>query len=213
MPDQQTRELAMFPLGSVLFPHGSLPLHIFEIRYQKLLNHALEAEREFGVVLITRGSEVGGGEERAEIGTIAKIQEYQRFDDGRAAVMSTGTKRFQVLEWLDDDPFPRATVRELEPEIVRAEDRDHLAIAHKSFDELLELGLRLGRLDSVPDSDWLTDVDDASWQLAGRSPCSAHDQYSILAAPTRVERLRKIDALLKDVYADLELMGGMDAPG
>ena len=49
-------ELPMFPLGSVLLPGGVLPLHIFEVRYQQLLNHALETDRRFGVVLITRGS-------------------------------------------------------------------------------------------------------------------------------------------------------------
>ena len=89
-------ELPMFPLGSVLLPGGVLPLHIFEVRYQQLLNHALETDRRFGVVLITRGSEVGGGEVRTDIGTIAHIDEYQRFDDGRAAVVSHGTGRFEV---------------------------------------------------------------------------------------------------------------------
>ena len=109
-------EVPMFPLGSVLFPGGLLPLHIFEIRYQQLLNHALESDRRFGVVLISRGSEVGGGETRTDVGTLAVIDDHQRFDDGRAAVVCHGTSRFEVVEWLEDDPYPRARVRELEPE-------------------------------------------------------------------------------------------------
>ena len=60
MTEPDVVEMPMFPLGSVLFPSGVLPLHIFEIRYQQLLNHALESDRRFGVVLISRGSEVGG---------------------------------------------------------------------------------------------------------------------------------------------------------
>lgn len=208
--DDGVVEMPMFPLGSVLFPFGPLPLHIFEPRYQQLLNHALEGDRRFGVVLITRGSEVGGGEERAPIGTIAHIEEHQRFDDGRAAVISTGGPRFEVVEWLEDAPYPRALVREFPIKPVIAEHRELFAAARKSFDDLLELGLRLGRLESAPASDWETDIEQASWQLAGRSPCTALDQYSILAAPTRSERLVKIDELLKDVYTDLELMGRLE---
>ncbi|MET1002223.1 MAG: LON peptidase substrate-binding domain-containing protein, partial [Acidimicrobiia bacterium] len=51
----------MFPLGSVLFPHALLPLHVFEPRYRVMMRHCLEGDKEFGVVLIERGSEVGGG--------------------------------------------------------------------------------------------------------------------------------------------------------
>gem|GEM_PF-5636209 len=67
--------MAMFPLGSVLFPGGVLPLHIFETRYQQLLNHALESDRRFGVVLIERGHEVGGGDQRTSIGTVCRTVE------------------------------------------------------------------------------------------------------------------------------------------
>jgi len=208
--DEAVIEMPMFPLGSVLFPQGALPLHIFEPRYQQLLNHALESDRRFGTVLITRGSEVGGGEERTPIGTVVHIDEHQRFDDGRAAVISTGRQRLEVVEWLEDDPYPRAMVRELPEEIVIAEHRELFATARQSFDNLLDLGHRLGRLDSVPGSEWETDIEQASWQLAARSPCTALDQYSILSAPTRAARLAKINELLLEVYADLELMGRLD---
>ena len=204
-------EMPMFPLGSVLFPLGVMPLHIFEIRYQQLLNHALETDRRFGVVLISRGSEVGGGEVRNDIGTIASIDEYQRFDDGRAAVVSHGTGRFEVIEWLEDDPYPRALICELEVEPEGRNDRDLLRTARDRFEAVIELGQRLGRLESAPEADWLSELDDATWQLAGRSPCTALDQYSILSAPTRAERLERIDHLLNEVYIDLELMGGLDS--
>jgi len=59
----------------------------------------------------------------------------------------------------------------------------------------------------VPGIDWDPDLETATWQLAGRSPCTPHDQYAILAAPSRAERLAKIGSLLADVAADLELMG------
>ena len=211
MSDADVTELPMFPLGSVLFPGGLLPLHIFEIRFQQLLNHALENDRRFGVVLISRGSEVGGGEVRTNIGTVAYIEEYQRFDDGRAAVVCHGVTRFEVVDWLADNPYPRALVRELEIEPVGPHDRDLLHAARARFDALIELGQRLGRLQSTPEVEWLPELDEASWQLAGLSPCSALDQYTILAAPSRAERLGRLDHLLSEVYTDLELMGGLDS--
>ncbi len=63
----------MFPLGTVLFPSMVLPLHVFEPRYRQLTLECIEAEREFGVVLIARGSEVGGGDQRRSVGTLARI--------------------------------------------------------------------------------------------------------------------------------------------
>lgn len=219
MTDSDTFEMPMFPLGSVLFPDGVLPLHIFEIRYQQLLNHVLEGDRRFGVVLISRGSEVGGGDLRNDIGTIAHIDEHHRFDDGRAAVVSSGVGRLQVVEWLDDAPYPRALVRELAPEPVGEHDSALVALARSSFDELVAVGRRLGRIESVPEAEWIMDLssasglDAASWQLANRAPCSALDRYSVLAAATRQARLERIDELLREVRTDLELMGELgDTP-
>ncbi len=83
-----TRRLAMFPLQTVLFPGAILPLHIFEPRYRKMLADCLSGDGTFGVVLISRGSEVGGGDQRVAVGTEARIEEASRFDDGRWAVIA-----------------------------------------------------------------------------------------------------------------------------
>ena len=63
----------MFPLGSVLLPGVVMPLHIFEPRYRALARRCLEGDRRFGVVLIERGSEVGGGDVRCGVGTRAEV--------------------------------------------------------------------------------------------------------------------------------------------
>src|SRR5882757_6408667 len=73
----------MFPLGNVLFPHAQLPLHVFEPRYRALAETCLAGDGEFGVVLIERGSEVGGGDTRFSIGTVARIVAAGRLPDGR----------------------------------------------------------------------------------------------------------------------------------
>src|SRR5580658_1736392 len=107
------RQLAMFPLSSVLFPGAELPLHVFEPRYRDLTDHCLAGDGEFGVVLIARGSEVGGGDQRFAVGTVAQIAAASRFDDGRWALLVEGTRRIAVTEWLADAPYPRAVVDDL----------------------------------------------------------------------------------------------------
>ena len=61
--------LPMFPLSAVLFPHATMPLHVFEPRYRTLMQDCLAGDPRFGVVLIERGSEVGGGDQRSRLGT------------------------------------------------------------------------------------------------------------------------------------------------
>ncbi|MGN6600680.1 MAG: LON peptidase substrate-binding domain-containing protein, partial [Actinomycetes bacterium] len=110
MSASDTVELPMFPLGSVLFPGMPLPLQVFEPRYLALVSDLLAGEaQEFGVVLIERGSEVGGGDVRFEVGTVATIVSVQ-VADGFIALLARGGRRFQVVRWLADDPYPRAEV-------------------------------------------------------------------------------------------------------
>src|SRR2546429_1659145 len=104
------KPLPMFPLGTVLFPHAVLPLHIFEERYRALVETCLRGDGRFGVVLIERGYEVGGGDTRFGVGTVARIVEAARTPDGRYLLATVGTDRFRVKKWLDDDPYPRAEI-------------------------------------------------------------------------------------------------------
>src|SRR6476661_11228811 len=108
--------LAMFPLGSVLFPHMPLRLRVFEERYLLMLMELFKgAQARFGVVLIERGHEVGGGDQRFAVGTVAEIVQLGA-EDGFVGLVAQGSTRFEVVEWLEDAPHPRAVVREL-PEL------------------------------------------------------------------------------------------------
>ncbi|MGH3578652.1 MAG: LON peptidase substrate-binding domain-containing protein, partial [Mycobacterium sp.] len=105
-----TGTLGMFPLSTVLFPHAGLPLHVFEERYRSLMADCLERGDDFGVVLIARGSEVGGGDQRFEVGTVARISHASRQDDGRLIILARGIERMRVRRWLAEAPYPLAEV-------------------------------------------------------------------------------------------------------
>ena len=88
----------MFPLATVLFPYMPLPLRVFEERYLVMLAKVLEDETsEFGIVLIERGAEVGGGEHRFGVGTVARITQLLE-GEGFVGVVAEGTERFEVVE-------------------------------------------------------------------------------------------------------------------
>ncbi|HXN63383.1 MAG TPA: LON peptidase substrate-binding domain-containing protein, partial [Acidimicrobiales bacterium] len=104
--------LPMFPLSAVLFPHASMPLHVFEARYRVLMRDCLEGDPRFGVVLIERGSEVGGGDQRSALGTRGVITRAAEMPDGRWVLEVRGEAVVEIDGWLPDDPYPLALVTE-----------------------------------------------------------------------------------------------------
>lgn len=105
-------ELPLFPLNSVLFPGASLPLHIFEERYKRMISHCIESKSPFGVLLIRQGNEVGEAAEPFEVGTTARIARVQHLDKGRMNVVCVGGQRFRLLRRLREAPY---AVGEVEP--------------------------------------------------------------------------------------------------
>src|SRR4051812_43593478 len=87
--------LPMFPLNAVVFPGMALPLHVFEPRYRALTRHCLDTDRRFGSVLIERGSEVGGGDVRFDVGTCVRIVEADELPDGRWVLVAVGVERLR----------------------------------------------------------------------------------------------------------------------
>ena len=191
--------LPMFPLGTVLFPHAVLPLHVFEPRYRALIRDCLNSGMEFGVVLIERGSEVGGGDTRFGVGTVARITEATEFPDGRWAVLAVGGRRIRVATWLPDDPYPLALVESL-PEL-RLDERAALLLddAARAVRRALALAAELGE-PAAPTSFTLDDDPDiAAYQLAALAPLGPVDQQRLLETPDPAERLRLVVVLASDL--------------
>ena len=92
------RQIPIFPLQTVLFPGGFLPLHIFEPRYRTMVKFCLEHQSEFGVVLIKEGEGVGETPVPCDVGTAVRILHVEHLDDGDMNIITAGEYRFQILE-------------------------------------------------------------------------------------------------------------------
>lgn len=98
-PALTLQSLPLFPLGTVLFPGGVLPLRIFEVRYLDMIARCHKAGAPFGVVLLTQGSEVRrpeGTEAFSHVGTLAAILDIETPRAGLMMVRASGTQRFRV---------------------------------------------------------------------------------------------------------------------
>lgn len=187
-----TRELAMFPLGSVLFPGMPLPLRVFEPRYVEMLSSVLGGtEHEFGVVLIERGSEVGGGDVRFTVGTVARIVSVE-VAPGSIEMLATGTVRFEVVRWLEDDPFPRAEVRELDPLGLDGSTPGELDTAEALVRATIARASEFVELPWPADIELSPELDRRIWQLAGIAPLSSLDQYALLRSTTASDLLARM---------------------
>jgi Lon protease-like protein len=206
--------MAMFPLGSVLLPGMALPLHVFEPRYRALVDHCLEDrnEPEFGVVLIERGSEVGGGDARTTVGTVARIVEATRFDDGRWAIGAVGVRRIRVVRWLPDDPFPRAETEDW-PDAPGEPSADRLAEVVPVFRRVLALASELEIPVPPATVELIDDAPTAVLQMALGAPLGPSDRHDLLAAAGPVERLELLAGMLDDQAEMLAGRAAMDDPG
>ena len=120
-------ELPLFPLNSVLFPGGSLPLHIFEERYKLMIGRCLQSGSPFGVLLIRSGSEVGEATEPFEVGTTARIVRVQPLDEGRMNLVCLGERRFRLLRKLRETPYLVGEAEPLDSTDIEGEDVAELA--------------------------------------------------------------------------------------
>jgi Lon protease-like protein len=91
------QDLALFPLNTVLFPGGRLPLRIFEQRYMEMAKRCLKDGSPFGVCLIREGSEVGRPAVPAEVGTLARLADWDMPQLGVLHVVARGERRFRIL--------------------------------------------------------------------------------------------------------------------
>ncbi len=201
--------LPMFPLSAVLFPHAAMPLHVFEPRYQALMRDCMAGDPRFGIVLIERGSEVGGGDQRSSIGTRGLVTRAVELADGRWLLELRGETLITVEEWLPDDPYPVALVSEPAPVPDLEDPGPVLGVAVQRVRRARALLAEQGGAPPLPPEfalDGGGDAELASWQLSAAAPVSAYDAQRLLVADGAAERLGLLVGLMEDLELDLQRM-------
>lgn len=196
----------MFPLGTVLVPGMVLPLHVFEQRYRRLVQDCLAGAGEFGVVLIRRGSEVGGGDVRTDVGTLARIGRAEEQPDGRWLLVAVGERRIRVERWRDDDPYPRAEVAEWPDDPATAPDEAPQVIAalEVQLRRAAALLVELGEPAPPVGLSLAAEPVAASYQAVALGPLGPADRHDLLAAPSVAQRLEGLTTGLADAIELLE---------
>jgi len=191
----------MFPLGTVLFPGGFLPLHVFEPRYRVMTRQCLDGDRSFGVVLIERGSEVGGGDTRVDVGTRATIVDARELEDGRWVLGTVGVDRIRVVEWLPDDPYPRAAVDTFGEPPPGANAGERVAAVEARLRRALGLWAELGERGPPATFELADDPVQATYQMSTLAPVGPADSQRLLAATGTDTRLTLLSGFLDDAIA------------
>jgi Lon protease-like protein len=168
--------IPLFPLRTVLFPEGALKLRIFETRYVDMIGRCMKEDSGFGVVLILEGTEAGTPVKTAEIGTLAKITDFERLSDGLLGITAEGRQRFRVqTAYRQSDGLNVGEVEWLAPEAAAPIPEEHLDLS----EALRDLWPRLteGRDPNTPR------YDDATWvsaRLAEILPLDVTDRQRCL---------------------------------
>ena len=207
--------LPMFPLGTVLVPTAVVPLHVFEPRYQAMLVDVMAGDRKFGVVLIKRGSEVGGGDVRTDVGTVVQLLELRPIGVDRWMALVTGTERITVDRWLSDNPYPRAEVSVFPDEPGPAVDAQKWKALTYQMRQVLAGLAELGDTATRANFELVDDPLMGSFQLAGLGPFSDLDRQRVLCTPGVAGRCALLTELLSDVadLTRLRLEAGEEANG
>jgi len=188
-----SRDFPLFPLGIVALPSESVPLHIFEDRYRRMIEHCLGApRREFGIVWLSE-------EELKPVGCACEIERVlERTDDGRMNILARGTRPFRLLERQDDLPYPAGVV-EFVDESQEEPDADAADTARGLYRELVMQATDR----EIADSE-LAQMD--AYRMAATVEFAVDAKQELLELRSENARLRLLALLIKAAIARLDLV-------
>lgn len=184
-------QVPLFPLNTVLFPGGPLPLRIFEQRYLNMISGCVRNDAPFGVVLIREGSESGPASTH-DVGTLARIVDWYQGSDGLLGVTAIGEQRFRVTSSQREASGLNVGSIDLLPD----EPRLPLPQEHQAMREILaavldDLGLLYESLDRrMDDAGWVTS------RFVEILPLDLEQKQRCLERGDPEERLRIVQELL-----------------
>jgi len=197
MPVRVSKGFPLFPLGIVALPTESVPLHIFEDRYRKMIERCLSVElgspgREFGILWLSE-------QELKPVGCACEVERVlERMDDGRLNIVARGTRPFRLLERQDDLPYPAGVVEFLE-EPAETPDVAAAAAARELYRELVlqatDRELERGELDALD-----------AYRMAATVEFGVEAKQELLELRSENERLRLLARLIQAAIEHLELV-------
>jgi Lon protease-like protein len=180
-------EIPLFPLRTVLFPEGFLPLRIFERRYLDMVRDCARENGPFGVCLIQDDGETQGPQTAAGVGTLAHITDWYTLEDGLLGVSATGAERFETEEtWREEDDLLRGRVRLL-PEPPSCAVPEAYAILSEVLARFME---KVGSHYPQYTPDHLQDAAWVGYRLAELLPLSGVEKQHLLELDDPIERLQ-----------------------
>jgi Lon protease-like protein len=188
--------LPLFPLGTVLFPGGLLPLHVFEPRYRALVHDLLAGPepRRFGVVAIREGHEVGADSIKAlyDVGGVAVVRPVEQLPDGRYALLRAGVRRFRLLDLDHSRPYLTGQVELVDEPLGdgAASDAhaDRVRQAFATYRSVVDSGAGPVELPADPTA--------LSYAVAAGLAIGLPERQALLESPDSGERLRTEAAVL-----------------
>jgi Lon protease-like protein len=197
MPEPVSRDFPLFPLGIVALPNESVPLHIFEDRYRRMVEHCLTGEpgsieRQFGIVWLS-------DQELKPIGCACEIDRVlERMDDGRMNILARGTRPFRLLARQDELPYPAGTVEFL-VDVEEAPDEQAAGAARELYGDLVEQAT-----DQTLTAEQLAELD--AYGMAATVEFGVDAKQQLLELRSENERLSLLTALLRAAIRRLELV-------
>ncbi|WP_455211865.1 LON peptidase substrate-binding domain-containing protein [Kaarinaea lacus] len=190
-----TIAIPIFPLHTVLFPYGTLPLRIFEPRYLEMVSACMKTEQGFGICLIRSGSEVGEAAQTYETGTLSEISYFNQQADGLLGITASGKQRFHIIA-TEIQPN-QLTIAEVE--LIPNEEPTPIPDKYRSAVDILKrifenLGYPFAKIEKH--------YDDASWvgsRLAEFLPISLEQKQYLLQLNDPLKRLDRVWSLLESL--------------
>ena len=180
----EVRELSLFPLNTVLFPGGPLPLRIFEPRYLDMVSRCLREQSGFAVVLLGDGEEAASATSFAATGTEARIVDFDRLEGNLLGISCIGRERVRVVEaWREADGLNRGRVLDIASDPVVPLPPDQAWLSEVVMQAMPEAGDTYRHVERREDAAWVAD------RLAELLPLTLADKQTLLELIDPLERL------------------------
>ncbi|HEV7585718.1 MAG TPA: LON peptidase substrate-binding domain-containing protein [Solirubrobacteraceae bacterium] len=201
MPELVSRDFPLFPLGIVALPGESVPLHIFEDRYRRMVEHCLAGEpdsieRQFGIIWLS-------DQELKPVGCACEVERVlERMDDSRMNILTRGRRPFRLVARQDDLPYPAGTVEFL-TDVEEPPDDEAASDARALYGDLVERAT-----DRTLTPDELMELD--AYGMAATVEFGVEAKQQLLELRSENARLALLATLLRAAIRRLELVERAD---